>query len=170
MELLLKTPDIEINYCVSWANHNWKILKHLVEKILIGHDFDNEDDWIRHFNYLLPFFKDPRYILEDNKPLLIIYIPNIIGKLNKMLALWNRMINSGFDGIKYAFQSAMSQHSRGWDRSFDYGIEFQPGYINLKRSKSSFINIMKYSNKIKNILGIKLVYKSTKKGCSFRLR
>ncbi|NOQ32163.1 MAG: glycosyl transferase [Helicobacteraceae bacterium] len=160
MELLLKNPDIDINYCVSWANHNWEDSWKASpgrEKILIGHDFDDEEDWIKHFNYLLPFFKDPRYMLEDNKPLLIIYIPNIIGKLNKMLALWNKMaVDAGFEGLKYAFQSAMSYHSGGWDRSmFDYGIEFQPGYVNNKKKWFASFNLMKYTHKVKKALGIK---------------
>lgn len=160
MELLLANPDIDINYCISWANHNWDDSWKASPgnmKILIGHDFDDEDDWVAHFNYMLQFFKDPRYILEDNKPLLTIYIPNIIGKLNKMMSLWNKMaIEAGFDGIKYAFQSAMSNHAKGWDRSmFDYSIEFEPGFANYNKGFLSFINFMKYSHKIKKLLGIK---------------
>lgn len=160
MELLLAHPEIEINYCISWANHNWDDgwkASAGNEKILIGHDFDDEEDWVSHFNYLLPFFKDPRYMVEDNKPLMIIYIPNIIGKLNKMLSLWNQMaIKAGFFGLKFAYQSAMSHHSGGWDRSmFDYGIETQPGFVNNKKSKLATLNIMKYSHLVKKALGIK---------------
>jgi len=160
MEMLLAHPEIDIKYCISWANHNWEDgwkASPGREKILIGHDFDDEEDWVAHFNYMLPFFKDKRYILEENKPLLTIYIPNLIGKLNKMLVLWNKMAkDQGFDGVKFAFQSAMSAHSSGWDRSlFDYGMEFQPGYVNHKKTFLSTFNIMKYSHKIKKILGIK---------------
>jgi len=160
MELLLENPDIDINYCISWANHNWEDgwkASPGNEKILIGHDFDNENDWVTHFKYLLQFFKDKRYIIEDNKPLFTIYIPNIIGKLNKMLSLWNQMaIDEGFSGIKFAFQSAMSYHSKAWDRTmFDYGIEFQPGFVNNKKSKLAEFNLMKYTHKIKQILGVK---------------
>ena len=160
MELLLAHPEIDTHYCVSWANHNWEDSWKASpgrEKILIGHDFDDETDWKPHFNYLLQFFKDPRYMKEDGKPLLTIYIPNIIGKLNKMLTLWNQMaIESGFSGLKFLFQSAMSYQSKGWDRSmFDYGIEFHPGFVNNVPSKLSFFNIMKYSHKIKSFLGIK---------------
>ena len=160
MEMLLAHPEIEINYCISWANHNWEDgwkASPGNEKILIGHDFDDEEDWVAHFNYMLPFFKDQRYIAEDNKPLLTIYIPNIIGKLNKMLALWDEMAkDAGFDGLKYAFQSAMSYHSKSWDRSmFEYAIEFEPGYTNYKKSLLAFLNVMKHSHKIKKMLGIK---------------
>ena len=172
MEMLLAHPEIDINYCISWANHNWEDSWKASagnEKILIGHDFDDEDDWAGHFDYLLPFFKDPRYIQEEGKPLMTIYTPNVIGKLNKMLTLWNQMaIGAGLDGLKYAFQSAMAYHSGGWDRSmFDYGIEFQPGYVNNKKSKLGFLNIMKYSHKVKAAFGIKKRLQRAQKELSF---
>ena len=172
MEILLGHKEIDINYCISWANHNWEDSWKASpgrEKTLIGHDFDDEDDWVAHFNYLLPFFKDPRYIQEEGKPLMTIYIPNLIGKLNKMLELWNQMaVDAGFCGLKYAFQSAMSYHSSGWDRSkFDYSIEFQPGHVNYHKNKLSFLNWMKYSHKIKAALGIKKRLWSAQKEVSF---
>ena len=135
MEILLENKDIDINFCISWANHNWDNSWTATagrEKTLISHDFDNEEDWIAHFKYLSKFFKDPRYIVEDNKPLIIIYIPNIIRKLSKLIKCWNELaLKSGFDGLTFIFQSAMSHHTPGWDRDlFDYSIEFQPGYAN----------------------------------------
>lgn len=160
MELLLQHSEIDINYCISWANHNWDDgwrASAGAETTLISHNFDDEEDWIRHFEYLVQFFKDPRYIKEDNKPLIIIYIPSIIGKLNKMLKLWNKMaIECGFSGLKFAFQSAMSSHSKGWDRSmFDYAIEFQPGFVNNKKNMLYNFNFMKISHRLKKILGIR---------------
>lgn len=169
MEMLLAHPEIDINYCISWANHDWNDgwkASPGNEKILIGHDFDDEADWVNHFEYLLQFFKDPRYICEDNKPLMTIYIPNIIGKLNKMLALWDKMAKDiGFDGLKYAFQSATSYHSKGWDRSmFDYGIEFEPGFSNVKISRLASLNFIKYTHRIKRFFGIKKSLKKQQKG------
>ncbi|MGE4287769.1 MAG: glycoside hydrolase family 99-like domain-containing protein [Salinivirgaceae bacterium] len=173
MELLLAHPELDIRYCVSWANHNWDDgwkASAGNETTLISHDFDDEEDWVLHFNYLLQFFKDPRYISEDNKPLFIIYIPNIIGKLNKMLALWDQMAkDAGFKGLKFAFQSAMSYHSKGWDRSkFDYAIEFQPGFINNKKSWLYRLNFMKYSKHIKAMFGIKKRMVRNNKGVTFQ--
>lgn len=131
MELLLEHSEIEINYCISWANENWTngwVSKN--NKILIGHDFDDEQDWIDHFNYLLPFFKDSRYIKEDGKPLMTIYVPHHIGKLKKMLDLWNTMaIENDFRGLKFIYQNVKSHYDKTMDKSlFDYGIEFQPGF------------------------------------------
>lgn len=136
MEMLLANPEIDINYCICWANHDWtdgwKAQAGNV-RTLISHDFDDEDDWVNHFNYWLPFFKDPRYMKENNKPIVVIYIPHIIGKLNKMLELWTKMAKeAGFDGLTFMYQSAASALDDSWDRShFDYGIEFNPGYSRM---------------------------------------
>ena len=105
MEMLLAHPEIDLKYCICWANHDWTDGWKATdghERILIAHDFDDEASWVEHFNYLLPFFKDPRYISEDNKPFMVIYVPNIIKKLNKMLTLWNKMAygNSCFNCLR----------------------------------------------------------------------
>lgn len=85
MELLLSHPEIDIKYCISWANGEWRdTWKHKDQKqtkILIFDDYDNEALWVDHFNYMLPFFKDPRYMREDGKPILVIYSPHLIPKL-----------------------------------------------------------------------------------------
>lgn len=44
----------------------------LTEKILVEQFYPNEKDLTDHFNYLLPFFEDERYIKAENKPLFII--------------------------------------------------------------------------------------------------
>lgn len=134
MELLLEHPEIEINYCISWANENWTngwVSSN--NKILIGHDFSDEQDWIDHFKYLLPFFKDHRYIKEDGKPIMTIYVPHHISKLKKMLNLWNNMaIKNGLNGLKYIYQHPNSYIDETMDKSlFDYGVEFQPQFTSL---------------------------------------
>lgn len=164
MEMLLAHPEIDIKYCISWANHDWnngwKADKKNLD-VLIAHDFDDEDDWVDHFNYMLKFFKDPRYMSENNKPYIIIYIPQIIGKLNKMLALWDKMaIENGFDGLTYMYQCAPAHIDNSWDRTkFKYGIQFQPDHaiqtvINAKKGKL-FSYIVRYSHAIKKTLHIK---------------
>lgn len=138
MELLRDNKDIDLKYCISWANENWTngwVSSN--NKILIDHDFDDEKDWVEHFDYLITFFKDSRYITEDNKPIFVIYVPHHISKLEKMLKLWNDLaIQQGFSGIKYIYQNARSHFDKSMNKDlFDYGIEFNPGYV--KHSQSS---------------------------------
>lgn len=164
MEMLLAHPEIDIKYCISWANHDWTDgwkASDRAPRILIAHNFDDEQDWVNHFNYMLPFFKDPRYMRENNKPLMVIYIPNLIRKLDKMLALWTKMAKeNGFDGLTYIFQSAASHFDNSWRKDlFDYGVEMNPGYANTffqeRRNSGLFPQLIKYSHEIKRKLGIK---------------
>lgn len=131
LERLLENTDIDLNYCISWANENWT--NGWVSddnKLLMGHDFDDEKDWVDHFDYLLNFFKDPRYITEDGKPLLTIYVPHHIKNLKKMLDLWTELSKeNGFPGIKYIYQHPGAYFDDSLDLSlFDYGMEFQPQF------------------------------------------
>lgn len=163
MEMLLAHPEIDINYCISWANGEWRNTWNASlnsERILISDDFDNEEFWVDHFNYMLPFFQDERYMKIDNKPILVIYIPNIISKLNKMLDLWTKMAkDAGFNGLTYISQSAASTFNRTWDRShFDYEVEMNPqyiSYVNNENVEKIFPHLMKISGKIKRLLNIK---------------
>lgn len=164
MEMLLAHPEIDIKYCISWANHDWTDgwkASDRPPRILIAHNFDDEQDWVDHFNYMLPFFKDPRYMQESHKPLMVIYIPNLIRKLDKMLVLWTKMAKeNGFDGLTYIFQSAASHFDNSWRKDlFDYGVEMNPGYANTffqaRRNSGLFPQLIKYSHEIKRKLGIK---------------
>jgi len=164
MEILLEHPEIDINYCISWANgewrDTWKKRDSNRTKILIFDDYNNERLWVDHFNYMLPFFRDKRYMKENNKPILVIYTPHLIPKLNKMLDLWTNMaIQNGLNGLVYIFQSAASNFDNTWDRSrFSYGVEMNPGYVRgLHMSKSSNIyhHIVKIAGRLKRMLHIK---------------
>lgn len=68
--------------------------------------YGGKKEWKEHFDYLLPFFKDNRYIKEDNKPLFIIYRAEVIDCLNDMLDYWTELARqNGFSGMKYAYQN-----------------------------------------------------------------
>ncbi|HAV01236.1 MAG TPA: glycosyl transferase [Lachnospiraceae bacterium] len=101
MEILRDHPDIPLRYCICWANESWtRTWYGLSEEVLMKQDYGDEKDWELHFNYLLTFFKDERYIKTDNKPLFMIYRSFDIERLSDMLALFDRRAKEeGFDGI-----------------------------------------------------------------------
>ena len=45
------------------------------KKILAEQKYLGKEDYTNYFNYVLPFFKDDRYIKIDNKPFFVIYDP-----------------------------------------------------------------------------------------------
>ena len=137
MEQMLKNKAVDIPFCISWANETWtKAWVNDEKKVLILQKYGEKDEWKQHFDYLLPFFKDDRYIKENNKPLFIIYRPEVVECLNEMLDYWNQLaIENGFDGMCFAYQTINMDITNGSDTSrFDYDIEVQPSYARFDMS------------------------------------
>ena len=129
VEMYLHDDSLQTHYCICWANEHWTNAWSGGEaKVLIEQRYGSEKEWSDHFDYLLPFFKDRRYILHNNKPLLIIYRPELIGCLNEMLDYLNKKaVDAGFNGIEFAYQHAGYTVSSKCDEShFTYAIEYHP--------------------------------------------
>lgn len=101
MEILLKHKEIDIRYCICWANESWtRTWYGLDEEILAHQIYGNQVEWEKHFEYLIPFFQDERYIKIDNKPLINIYHSSEIVNLKEMKDYWEKLaINIGFSGV-----------------------------------------------------------------------
>lgn len=114
-ENLLKWKDITQKFCFAWANVSWARTwkseftpattwvsndKEGGSELLIEQEYGVEEDWKLHFDYLLNFFKDDRYIKVDNKPMLLIYQVTLIDCSDAMFELWNDLAKKeGFNGI-----------------------------------------------------------------------
>ncbi len=62
---VLASGQPDFPFCLSWANHSWEdkqFSKEGTHKMLMEQLYPGETDEIAHFNYLLPAFKDHRYI------------------------------------------------------------------------------------------------------------
>lgn len=158
-ENLLKWKDIQMPFCFCWANNTWikswskfrnaDIWSSIYEThetkddtgILLKQSYGREKDWEEHFLYLLPFFKDKRYIKLDNKPVFVIYLPDDISCLWNMAGYFNkRAKQSGLQGIYFigaggkinqgldaAFKrwpaGETASYDEMWDMILDYKIE-----------------------------------------------
>lgn len=138
-ELLLEQKDLPIEYLFIWDNNTWKrtwsnvkgavtMASSEYEKkvdpqdsgILAKLDYGNEVDWKIHFDYLLPFFKDDRYIKIDNKPVFAFFQPQIdFETIEKMAAYWDELAKqAGFNGV-YCI-SRDGHHKIGFKHKFRY--------------------------------------------------
>ena len=154
MEQMLKNKAIDMPFCISWANEPWtKAWVNEERKVLIPQSYGGPEEWKEHFNYLLPFFKDDRYITVNGKPLFVIYRPNVISCMKDMIDEWNKLaISEGLPGICFAYQ----QGECDWNNDplaekFDYDIEFQPMYARhdmLSSKKGLLSNIKAARRKI----------------------
>lgn len=97
-EILLSNLDIPMNFFFCWANHSWIRSWEGTRELLIEQKYGNTSDWEDHFLYLLPFFKDDRYLKIDNKPVFMIFKSDFDEKDKYMDYLNKRCIESGFSG------------------------------------------------------------------------
>ena len=144
LEILFDHPEIQINYCLCWANESWTRTWYGLEKeILMKQEYGSKEDWEKHFKYLLKFFKDNRYIKVNNKPMLNIYRSSDIEKLDGILDSWNKLAKkNGFDGI-YIVASNNNGDLEKRDDLVDAYYNFEPGYT-LKH-KLSIVKKLYYS-------------------------
>lgn len=98
-ENLLKWREIDQPFFFCWANHSWYRSWDGSKKMLVEQVYGNEEDWEKHFQYLLPFFQDSRYEKRNNKPLLMIFKVNFPEKEKMFKYIDMRCKQYGFDGL-----------------------------------------------------------------------
>ena len=128
-EIMLQHPEVDMPFCFSWANHTWsRVWADKTNNILKLQKYGDEKDWKCHFDYLLPFFKDKRYIKENGRPVMIIYNPLGVKEFPEMMKMWQQWAKeSGLPGIFFLHQQNEFNHNKEFGgNSFEGGIEFQP--------------------------------------------
>ena len=76
---------------------------HTESSILVKYEIGSEKDWKIHFDYLLKYFKDDRYIKIDGKPLFEIF--NYSNEIYKMHQYWNKLAKENeFNGIEMIYK------------------------------------------------------------------
>ena len=131
VEMFLTEKNFSIHFCLCWANEHWtNAWANGNSKILMEQEYGNKKDWKEHFDYLLEYFKDQRYICKNNRPLLVIYRPELINCLHDMLDYWDKLAKlKGFSGIDFAYQNVSYALCSGQDDNlFTYAIEYQPNW------------------------------------------
>ncbi|WP_304544126.1 glycosyltransferase WbsX family protein [Sulfurimonas microaerophilic] len=129
LENMLKDKEVTIPFCFSWANEPWaRTWDGQNTNVLMAQDYGTEEDWKLHFQYLLPFFQDERYIKLDNKPMFLIYRTENIPNVNEMISYWNELaIENSFNGI-YLIETLNSFQKKSYVDNSEALVEFEPMY------------------------------------------
>lgn len=154
IEQYLKNKELDFPFCLSWANPEWtRVWAGEGSTVLIEQEYNDKKKWEDHLQYLLPFFRDRRYITIDGEPLFVIYAPAQIDCIQELVSfLRMRMQQEGFLGIKLAYQYYVTPSEDDFLRPlFDYCISFQPVYalhdLETKSNLGRVYNLLRFINK-----------------------
>lgn len=140
-EEVLKSGKPDFPFCLCWANHEWttKTWKNGgKEKMIAPMVYGGDEDYIAHFNYVLPALKDKRYITVDEKPIFSIYDPYHFTEVSHFIELWQQLARkNGLPGIHF---SAMINNTTTVRRREDGTLERT--LPNLQSSKEVYEDIL----------------------------
>jgi len=133
LDLLLKNKDVDINFCICWANENWtRRWDGQDDQILIGQDY-SEKDKVNFIKDLKKYIDDKRYIRVNGKALILVYYPEHIVGANEMFTTWRQWARDNDIGEleiwigrthKFDGQSLLDKL-----HTVDYEFEFPPHMI-----------------------------------------
>ncbi len=146
--ILINNKHIDFPFCLSWANETW------------SRRWDGRDDdvlieqthpadpvaWKKHFDYLIQFWKDPRAIKVDGKPVFVIYRPQYITRIKEMIQYWRELaIENGLPGLYLIHQQSFEISNKNILKSFDAVFLFQPATaVNHNNIKSPNLFLLKF--------------------------
>lgn len=117
-------PDFP--FCLCWANHSW--YKKLwdpnnkgKDKLLAEQLYPGENDYIEHFNALLPAFKDKRYMKVNGKIFFIIYDAIKFEDVERFVRIWRDLAKK--NGLSDFYFVATDQDSRNKETIISKGID-----------------------------------------------
>jgi len=118
-QMLMANREINMPFAFCWANENWtRRWDGNEQEILLGQVYSKED--ARGFiRYLIPFFKDERYIKVDGRPMLHVYRPSSIEHIEEYLEVWREECESA--GLKAPYMVATL--TRGATHPDDHGMD-----------------------------------------------
>jgi len=88
LDVLLSHPEIDLPFCLNWANEPWsRVWDGSERKLLIEQKHSPEDD-IAFAAAIEPVLSDPRYIRVDGRPLMMLYRPGLLPDARSTVARW----------------------------------------------------------------------------------
>lgn len=140
---VVSSGEPDFPFCLCWANHSWKAKTwspSIPDKMLIEQTYPGKDDYIQHFNALLPAFKDKRYIRSEGRLLFGIFDPVDELDIDEMSEVWNTMAReNGLPGFCF-FAFAQGQGALDVTNKSAYSkIVYDAMYDAVFQRNSSFL-------------------------------
>ena len=129
-DLLLANKDIDIQFCLNWANETWsRRWDGMDHHILIAQKHPpTVESWRRHFDCLIKYWLDERHMRIDGRPVFLIYRAKNLVDLPRMFEYFQTRASREY-GLPGLYLVNVVQHGfPPWEllRHFDAAMLFQP--------------------------------------------
>ena len=120
-EDVLASGNPDFPFCLGWANHSWQTLtwkrdasRAEGKTMIMEQRYDGPQQFIEHFEYNLPAFKDRRYMTVEGKPIFVIWNPaDHSEEIKQMILIWNKLaVENGFPGIHFVAQEVYKKSNK----------------------------------------------------------
>lgn len=119
VDLLLENKDINLKFCLCWANEGWTRSWDGDEKnVLIAQSYNQKND-TKFIKDLRPYIEDSRYIRVDGKPLIHVYRIDHMPFPRRTTEVWRQWCRENGLGEIYLVGTAV----RGIKTPQDYGFD-----------------------------------------------
>jgi hypothetical protein len=126
VEDMLDDAESDMPFCLCWANESWTRRWDAADhEVLLQQQYLPSDD-LDFIKAIEPYFRDPRYIKVDGKPLLIVYRAQELPDAQRSAGVWRDYCRAA--GIGEIHLCAALTHGNLDYRQFgfDSGVEFPP--------------------------------------------
>lgn len=131
VDQLLRHPEIDLPFCLCWANENWtRRWDGGEQQVLMRQSYSPELDE-RFALDLLPYLRDARYIRIDGRPLLVVYRLDIIPEVARAAAVWREVWRREGIGEVYLIAVESFRSVPPDAAGFDAACEFLPHQVNF---------------------------------------
>lgn len=131
VDQLLQHPEIDLPFCLNWANENWTRRWDGGEsQVLMKQGYSPELDF-KFAEDLARYFRDPRYIRVNGKPLLLIYRTDIIPQIAERTRAWREAWRKLGIGEVYLVRVESFRVEEPNNIGFDAACEFFPHQVDF---------------------------------------
>ncbi len=125
LELFVESGN-NFPFCLCWANENWtRRWDGQESEILIAQNHSPQND-LQFIQDISPFLRDQRYIRINDRPVLIVYRPNILPDVSNTIAIWRRYCKDNGLGDPYLLAAQTFWFKDPREVGFDAAVEFPP--------------------------------------------
>lgn len=152
---VLKLGKPNFPFCLCWANESWynkmwnKDGAIVSKKLLIEQKYLGSEDNRKHFESLLPAFKDNRYLKINDKIVFVIYRPLQFVGITEFIKQWRVLAQT--NGLNdFYFVGYSYEVEKEYDAIVDLGFDAvnSCGIVNFKNKSNSFLH--KFKTRLNN--------------------